>query len=145
MSTTTTHYGWTIPSDTDLVKDGASAMRTLGNGVDTTVFSNSTQVARNAQTGTTYTLALTDAGGFVDLSNASAITLTVPPNSSVNFPANTRIDLIQAGAGQVTVAAGSGVTINSKGSALKLTGQWSGATLVQRSTNSWVLIGDITA
>lgn len=34
---TTTNYGWTTPADTDLVKDGASAIRTLGSGVDTTV------------------------------------------------------------------------------------------------------------
>lgn len=142
---TTTNYAWETPDDSDLVKDGAAAIRTLGSEIDTTVFDGLTQVDRNSQTGTSYTLALTDAGGFVDLSNASAITLTVPPNASVAFPANTRIDLIQAGAGQVTVAAGSGVTINSKGGNLKLTGQWSGATLVQRSTNSWVLIGDLSA
>lgn len=37
MSTTTTNFGWTIPSDTDLVKDGASAMRTLGNGIDSSM------------------------------------------------------------------------------------------------------------
>lgn len=37
MSTTTTNFGWTIPSDTDLVKDGAAAMRTLGNGIDTSM------------------------------------------------------------------------------------------------------------
>lgn len=142
---TTTNYAWETPDDTDLVKDGASAIRTLGSEIDDTVFEGLTQVGRNAQTGTSYTLALTDAGGFVDLNNSSAITLTVPPNSSVAFPANTRIDLLQAGAGQVTVAAGAGVTINSKGGALKLTGQWSGATLVQRTANLWVLVGDITA
>lgn len=142
---TTTNYAWETPDDSDLVKDGAAAIRTLGSEIDTTVFDGLTQVDRNSQTGTSYTLALTDAGGFVDLSNASAITLTVPPNSSVAFPANTRIDLIQAGAGQVTVAAGAGVTINSKDSKLKLTGQWSGATLIQRSANSWVLIGDLSA
>jgi hypothetical protein len=33
---TTTNYGWTTPDDTDLVKDGASAIRTLGTSVDTT-------------------------------------------------------------------------------------------------------------
>lgn len=32
---TTTNFGWTTPNNTDLVKDGASAIRTLGNGVDT--------------------------------------------------------------------------------------------------------------
>jgi hypothetical protein len=33
---TTTNYGWTTPADTDLVKDGASAIRTLGTAIDTT-------------------------------------------------------------------------------------------------------------
>lgn len=32
---TTTNFGWTTPADTDLVKDGAAAIRTLGNGIDT--------------------------------------------------------------------------------------------------------------
>ena len=31
---TTSNFGWTTPADTDLVKDGAAAIRTLGNGVD---------------------------------------------------------------------------------------------------------------
>lgn len=142
---TTTNYGWTTPDDTSLVKDGASAIRTLGSSVDTTVFGVATKVTTNAQTGTTYTLALTDAGYVVELNNASAITLTVPPNSSVAFPTGSRIDLIQTGAGQVTVAAGAGVTINSKGAALKITGQWSAATLIKRATNTWVLVGDLSA
>jgi hypothetical protein len=142
---TTTNYGWTTPDNTALVKDGASAIRTLGSSIDTTVFAGLTQATINSQTGTTYTLVLADAGKTIDLNNASAITLTVPPNSSVAYPVGTRIDLVQSGAGQVTVAAGAGVTINSKGAALKLTGQWSGATLIQRSANTWVLVGDIAA
>lgn len=32
---TTSNFGWTTPADTDLVKDGAAAIRTLGNGIDT--------------------------------------------------------------------------------------------------------------
>jgi hypothetical protein len=32
---TTTNFGWETPDDTDLVKDGAAAMRTLGNSIDT--------------------------------------------------------------------------------------------------------------
>jgi len=141
----TTNYSWTTPDDTSLVKDGAAAIRSLGSAIDSTVFTGLTAVNRNAQTGTTYTLVLADAGKIIDLNNASAITLTVPLNSSVAFPVGTRIDLIQAGAGQVTVAATGGVTINSKGAALKLTGQWSAATLIQRSANLWVLVGDIAA
>lgn len=37
---TTTNYSWTTPDDTDLVKDGAAAIRTLGSSIDTTVFNN---------------------------------------------------------------------------------------------------------
>jgi hypothetical protein len=102
------------------------------------------QAIENAQTGTTYTLALTDAGKMVTLTNASAITLTIPTNATAAFPVNTRIDLLQYGAGQVTIA-GAGVTIQSSGAKLKLTGQYSGASLWKKATDTWVLIGDITA
>ena len=107
-------------------------------------YSVGNQAIENAQTGTTYTLVLTDAGKMVTLTNASAITLTIPTNASVAFPVNTRIDLIQYGAGQVTVA-GAGVTINSSGAKLKLTGQYSGASLWKKATDTWVLIGDLTS
>jgi hypothetical protein len=102
------------------------------------------QAIENAQTGTTYTLALSDAGKMVTLTNASPITLTIPTNAVTAFPTNTRIDLLQYGAGQVTVA-GAGVTINSNGAKLKLTGQYSGASLWKKATDTWVLIGDISA
>ena len=36
----TTNYSWETPDDTDLVKDGAAAIRTLGTAIDTTVFNN---------------------------------------------------------------------------------------------------------
>ena len=99
----------------------------------------------NAQTGTTYTLALGDAAEMVSLSNASAIALTVPPNSSVAFPTGTQIILYQAGAGQVTVAAGAGVTLRSQGSKLKLTGQYAVASLIKIGTNEWILAGNVAA
>lgn len=100
--------------------------------------------AFNGQTGTTYTLALTDNYGIVTLTNDSPITLTVPPNSSVAFPVGANITIIALGAGQVTVAAGSGVTIRSAGSDLKLTEQYSTATLIKIATDTWLLVGDIT-
>ena len=103
-----------------------------------------TTVPENAQTGTSYTLVLADAGKLVTLNNAAAISLTIPTNASVALPLGTRIDLLQYGAGQVTVG-GAGVTIRSSGSKLKLAGQYSGATLWKKGTNEWVLIGDITA
>lgn len=99
----------------------------------------------NAQTGTTYTFALTDAHKLVTLSNASSITATVPPNSSVAFETGDQVNLLQLGAGQVTVAAGSGVTIRSEGSKLKLKGQYATATLVKIGTDEWVLLGNTAA
>jgi len=100
----------------------------------------------NAQTGTTYTFVLTDNGKFVTASNASAITVTIPPASSVAYATGAQINIIQKGAGQVTFAAGSGVTINSTGAsaaAPKLRAQYSSATAVYEGSDIWYVIGDI--
>jgi len=99
----------------------------------------------NNQTGTTYTLVASDAGDLVTLTNAAAITLTVPLNSSVAFANGTQVTIAQTGAGEVTVAGAVGVTINSADGDLKLRTQWSAATLIKTGTNSWILIGDIKA
>lgn len=95
----------------------------------------------NAQTGTSYTLVLTDVAKVVTLSNASAITLTVPPESSVAWPTGTTIVLAQLGAGTVTVAAGAGVTINSVSGNLDISDQYAVATLLKTGTNTWLLFG----
>lgn len=108
------------------------------------VYSTVTSIPENAQTGTTYTLVLSDAGRLVTLTNASVITLTVPLNSSVAFPVGTRIDVIQYGAGQVSISPAVGVTLNSVSSRRKLLAQYSAATLWKKATDTWVLIGDLT-
>jgi hypothetical protein len=97
----------------------------------------------NAQTGTTYTLVLTDAQKAVTLTNASAITLTIPANGSVAFPTGTAIELHQGGAGTVTVTAGGGVTLQSRGSAVALAGQYAIALLRKVASDTWRLTGDI--
>jgi hypothetical protein len=112
--------------------------------------SASTSLATNSQTGTTYTFVLTDANNtVVEFNNASAITATIPLNSSVTYPVGAQIQLLQTGAGQVSVAVTSGVTLNTSPSAGtnagKLRAQWSFATLIKRSTDTWVLVGDVTA
>jgi len=99
----------------------------------------------NGQTGTTYTLVEGDAGQLVTLTNAAAITLTVPTNATVPFAIGTQITIAQGGAGTVTVAGAATVTVNSADSDLKLRTQWSAATLIKLATNSWILIGDIKA
>ena len=100
--------------------------------------------AINAQTGTTYTTVLADGGKLVTLSNGSAITLTIPPNSSVAYPIGTKLDFIQIGAGQVTVAGGTGVTVNSTPT-LKFRAQHSGASCIKIATDTWQLVGDLAA
>ena len=100
-------------------------------------------ISTNAQTAS-YTLVLGDAYKLVEISNASANTLTVPLNSSVAFPTGTQITILQTGAGQTTVAGTGGVTVNGT-PGLKLRAQWSSATLIKRGTDTWVLIGDVTA
>jgi hypothetical protein len=97
----------------------------------------------NAQVAS-YTLVLADKNKLVEISNASANTLTVPPNSSVAFPIGSTITILQTGAGQCTLTAGAGVTVNGT-PGLKLRTTWSSATLIKRATDTWVALGDMVA
>jgi hypothetical protein len=111
--------------------------------------SASAALAFNAQTGTTYTFVLADADNkLVTASNAAAQTFSIPTNANAAFPIGTQINLIQLGAGQVTVnAVTSGTTtIVSTGATAaspKCRAQYSAMTLIKRDTDSWYAIGDI--
>lgn len=110
------------------------------NGVAYTGGSNITVpdlvVGINAQSGTTYTLVLTDLGKDIRLGNASAITLTVPPNSSVPFPIGGMIVISQDGAGAVTATAGAGVTLRAPNGAAT-TAQYDYRVLEKIGTDEW--------
>ena len=94
-------------------------------------------MTQNAQTGVTYSFVLTDFTKLVTLSNASAVTVTLPLESSVAWPAGTQLRLLNVGAGTVTVVGAAGVTIN--GSPLTLA-QYKGAKLIKTGTNTWVFV-----
>jgi hypothetical protein len=169
MATTTPNFGWPVPTSTDLVKDGATAIEALGDSIDASLLDlkggttgqvlsknsntdmdftwteqDDTTISFNAQTGTTYTLVASDLGKMVTLSNASGITLTVPPSI---FASGNIINIQQLGAGQVTLAQGAGVTITSTGataSAPKLRAQYSAATILCTGSNTFTVIGDLT-
>jgi hypothetical protein len=102
-------------------------------------------IALNAQTGTTYTTVLADDGKLVTCDNGSPIALTIPPSSSVNYGIGTQINIMQLGVGVVTITAGVGVTFQSAGTKVKTNGQYSVATCVKIATDTWVLVGNLTA
>lgn len=108
------------------------------------VDTSGTAYSVNAQTGTSYTLQLSDAGRFITLTNASPITLTVPSDASVAFAVGTRISFAQIGAGQVTVAASGGVSISAD-PGLKIAAQYGGAELVKLGSDWWLLVGRLSA
>ena len=112
--------------------------------------SASAALAFNAQTGTTYTFVLADADNkLVTASNASAQTYSIPTNASVAFPIGTQLNIIQIGAGQVTVSAATPATttVVSTGATAaspKCRAQYSAMTLIKRDTDSWYAVGDIS-
>ena len=101
-----------------------------------------TRGAVNAQTGTTYTLVIGDE--YLDgvrMTNASANTLTIPPNSAVAFPVGTKVFITQGGAGSTTIAAGAGVTITFPDDvSLTIGKQYSSRVCQKTGTDTWLLI-----
>ncbi len=94
---------------------------------------------------TDYNLGLADAGQTLLIDSTSDRTVTVPLNSAVPFANGQRIDVVRLNTGNVTFAGAVGVTINSKNSNKKIAARYSGATLIKADTDTWVLIGDLTA
>lgn len=91
-----------------------------------------------------YTLQLTDDGTIIEKNDASGTTVTIPLNSSVAFPTGTQIVFIQTGAGQTTIAGAAGVTVNGT-PGLKLRAQYSSCVCIKRSTDTWIVLGDLSA
>ena len=102
-------------------------------------------IAIRASTASSTTALLTDDGKLITMSNASANTFTVPPNSSVAFGIGTQLNIAQLGAGSTSIVAGAGVTINSNGGKLVLNGQYAVATVVKIDTNEWFAVGNLKA
>jgi hypothetical protein len=140
--------GVTLSIDTAVTADLSTA-QTLTNKTLTTPTLSSPLInlGINAQTGTTYTTVLADNGKLTTLSNASAIAVTIPLNSSVAYPVGAQINMAQLGAGQVTVSGAGGVTLVSTGATAatpKTRAQYSTLTCVQTSTDNWIVMGDIS-
>jgi hypothetical protein len=168
MATTTPNYGWVVPTSTDLVKDGATAIETLGDSIDasfvglkggttgqvlsktsgtdlafTWIEQDDTTLSFNAQTGTTYTLVASDSAKLVTTSNASAVTVTVPPSV---FSTGNQINVQSIGVGLTSFAAGAGVTITSTGATAAapiLRARYSACTIICTGSNTFTILGDL--
>ena len=142
--TTTSILGITLPDDTDLVKDGASAIRTVGNGFDDAL----AKLTLNAQTAS-YTAVLTDnRNKLVTMNVATANDFLIPTNASVAFPIGSVINVIQIGAGKTTIEAVTPgtTTISSTGAtatAPELRAQFSAASCIKVAPDTWYVVGDI--
>ncbi len=134
----------TVSIDTAVTADLTTA-QTLTNKTLTAPVIN---LALNAQTGTTYTFVLADNGKLVTASNASAQTYSIPTNATAAFAVGTQINLIQIGAGQVTVAAATPGTTTVLSNAAtpaqpKCRNQYAALTAIKVATDTWYVIGDI--
>ena len=100
-----------------------------------------------SQRSASYTLtSLTERDDLIEMGSGSAVTLSIPTDATLDFPIGTSIDILQTGAGQVTIAAVTpGTTTVNATPGLKLRTQWSSATLLKRAANTWVVFGDLTA
>ena len=99
----------------------------------------------NIQSGSTYTIAVSDNDLIIEVTNATSVTVTFPNN----LPAGFSCAIMQSNTATVTIVAASGATLNNARSHTKLFGQWAMATLYVRAntgTNAvWLLSGDTKA
>lgn len=133
-------------TDNTLVRmDGTTGKVVQGSGV---TLSDNNEISGyrgniNFQTGTTYTVQVSDSGKVIDHANGSAITTTLPNNLPVGWCCT----YAQTGAGQVTFSAASGATLRNRSSHTKVAGQWGLVTLEVRANSGgsaaeYVLAGD---
>jgi hypothetical protein len=168
MSNPTSNFNWQMPTATDLVTDLPADFEVFGQAVDTSLAdlrggtsgqllaknSNTdmdftwvpatANIAFNAQTGTSYTLQASDASKLVTTSNASPVTVTIPPSV---FSAGQIVNVQSIGVGLTTFAAGAGVSITSTGAASAapiLRARYSAASVICTASNTFTVIGDIS-
>jgi len=102
------------------------------------------EITLNAQT-SSYTAVLLDAQKIVTMNLGTSLNFNIPTDASVAFAIGDQINILQLGAGQVTIAAVTPgtTTLVSQGSKFKTNGQYSMATVVKVAANNWVVLGNL--
>ena len=127
-------------NDHVLIADSTQTNGVKWGAVPTDALKADKSPTQNPQTGSgasAYTFVLADIGKTVTASNASAGTYTVPPQASVTWVAGTQLNILNIGAGVVTIAAGADVTINGEPLTLATS---KGGSLVRTASNTWTFI-----
>lgn len=139
-----------IPSPTNgvsvfVVNDGVLQQQVYYGGTWNVSGSNANLIGKT----TNYTLALSDAGKTLDFASSVGLSITIPLDTTINFPIGSQIAFIQSGDGRLTFSGETSelasVTINSKNNNKKTAAKYTQALLVKKATNSWYLFGDLTA
>lgn len=120
----------------NFLEDGLSTVATQLDNLSLSI-----QIVQKAATGT---FAFSDGGKLVESTSATDITLTVPPEASVAYAIGTVINVMQYGAGRVTIAPGAGVTLRAP-NGLMVSAQYSIISLIKRATNEWIVAGDASS
>ena len=140
-----------LASGKNLKVNGTAVISSTAGGF---IFTDGTQTLEGVPSRTpiiqktaSYTLsALTERDSLIEVSSATGVTISIPTDATLDYPIGTSIDILQTGAGQVTIAAVTpGTTTVNSTPGLKLRTTWSSATLFKRAANTWVVFGDLTA
>ena len=132
---------------------GAATTLNIGAATGTTTINNALTVSGTTILGpasingqsSAYTLAISDAGKIVEMTNSTDVAITIPPSGTTNFPVGTQIVVVRNNSGKVSFTPGAGVTLFSDSSKQYISTQYSAATLVKRAADEWYLIGNLSA
>lgn len=131
-------------NDPTLATLNASTGISITNAAGSVTIASAGTTLKN-ETGTTYSLILTDSQKHITFTNAAAVTVTVPTNASIAFTVGTVISFSQNGAGQVTFQGAAPPTLRSADSALTTVKQYSVGCMVKIATDEWIFGGDLEA